>query len=615
MCGIIGTINKCLEIDDLNSLKHRGPDEQNLVYEEVTGQSVYLGQTRLAIVDLSSAGSQPIRSACGKYILIFNGEIYNHNELREALKDIQFRGHSDTETILYYLIKKGVDGLKNLNGIFTLALLNLSSNKLLIARDQFGIKPLYYFHENRCMIFGSELKAILHKIEDHSLNYSNLYTFLRLRYNPSPQTLFKKIKKLLPGHYIEVDIDNVKINEPVMYGYTPGEKINIKENEALDGYEYYLRRAIKRQLMADVPISILLSGGVDSALLTKIAMDVSGNNFHTYTAGYSEKSAIDEIEDARLSASYLGTDHHEVIIGQQDFSTCLPKFISIIEEPLGSQSIVPMFYLSEQIHNDGFKVTLSGQGVDEPWAGYPKYNPQSAINFLSKFLGDFNGLRNLSSHDQYRRALNAIASKDLIDRFIEINSVFDSRIMNGLIKDKELINEGENTIRKLFEHRFEILNLCSNKVTDSLMYFDARMNLADDLLLYTDKISMFHSLEVRVPYLDTELVQYIESLPKKFKVDLRKNKILHKKLAEKYLSSEIVHRKKKHFSTPRKIWFKGEIGTKYEQMIMEDKGTLSQIINKNIVKKLFNDHRNGSTNYEKQLYLLISLYLWQKEFL
>jgi asparagine synthase (glutamine-hydrolysing) len=548
-------------------------------------------------------------------VLIFNGEIYNHEELRDTLKDIQFKGHSDTETILYYLIKKGADGLKDLNGIFALALLDISNSKLLLARDQFGIKPLYYFYENQCLIFSSELKAILPKLNDHSLNYSNLYTFLRLRYNPSPQTLFKKIKKLLPGHFLEVNINGIKINESALYGYMPGKKINIKENEALEGYEHYLRRAIKRQLMADVPISILLSGGVDSALLTKIAIEVSGDNFHTYTAGYSEKSEIDEIEEAKLSASYLGTYHHEVIIDQQDFSACLPKFISIIEEPLGSQSIVPMFYLSEQIHKDGFKVTLSGQGVDEPWAGYPKYNPQSAIDFFSKFFGDFNSLRKLSSHDQYRRALNAITSKDIIERFIEINSVFDFKTMNQLMKDQALVKEGENTIRRLFEHRFEILKLCSNKVTDSLMYFDTRMNLADDLLLYTDKISMFHSLEVRVPYLDTELVQYVESLPAKFKVDLRKNKMLHKKLAEKYLPAEIVHRKKKHFATPRKAWFKGEMGMNYEEMIIEDKGAFSQIIDKNVVKKFFDDHRKGVTNYEKQLYLIISLYLWQKEFL
>ena len=615
MCGIIGSINIPFSEDTLNIINHRGPDTNDKILLEVNTQLVTLGHTRLSIVDLSEAGAQPMTSQCGNYIMIFNGEVYNHEDLRKEIKGIEFRGHSDTETVLYYLIQKGVDGLRDLNGIFALALLDIKKNDLLLVRDHFGIKPLYYYHEGNEIAFSSELRGVLKLVKEQEIDVKNLYTFLRLRYNPSPQTLFKSVKKLEPGHYLSVDLTKPHTKaKPVFFSYKPGGKLNISEGEALERYDYYLRRAIKRQLMADVPISILLSGGVDSALLTKIAREVSNSNFQTYTAGYSEKTDIDEIDEALVSAKYLGTPHKKVIIEEQDFVKFLPKFISIIEEPLGSQSIVPMYYLSEHIHKDGYKVALSGQGVDEPWAGYPKYNPQQLIQGLSSVFSGAKFLRGVSKHDQYRRAINAITTSNRVDRFIEIGSVFDGDVMAKLIKSKDIIELGENTIKDLFQQRFELFEYDKFEATDALTYFDARMNLPDDLLLYTDKISMHHSLEVRVPYLDIELTRYVESLPFKYKVNYKTNKILHKKLSEKYLSPEIIYRKKKHFATPRKMWFKGEVGKMYEKMIIDDNSILSDVIDKTFIIDMFKKHREGKVNYEKQLYLIICTFLWVKEY-
>lgn len=610
MCGIAGSVNISLTKKDLKQIKHRGPDSEGIYQANVGANPVSLGHVRLSIVDLTDNGAQPMISECGNYVIIFNGEIYNHQELRKELKEINFKGHSDTETILYYLIKYGITGIKEFNGIFAFAFLDKKNNLLHLVRDPFGIKPLYYQKNGNQLIFSSELKIVLKKIGQTEIDQNHLYTYLRLRYNPSPQTLFKRIKKLQPGHYVTYNLKTSTLKNPVFYSYRPEKTFRGNEEDALEQYDYYLRSAIKRQLMADVPIAILLSGGVDSALLTQIAREVSGDNFATYTAGYKTKTDIDELEDAKISAELLGTNHHEVIMDDQSFIDHLSDFIEYIEEPLGSQSIMPLFFLSKRIHQDGYKVVLTGQGVDEPWGGYPKYNPQNLMEWLSNpLIPKSKVLHKLFKNDQARRAINGIMEKDRLDRFIEVCSVFDRSFLKNLMLDYNY-EKGENTVKKLFKDQFELFQLSQFKPVDSLMFFDARMNLADDLLMYTDKISMKHSLETRVPFLDLELTKFVESLPSKYKVTLFENKKLHKKLAEKYLPNEIIYRKKKHFATPRKKWFEGEIGKDLEDKIKSDAGIFSDFFNKKYIYKLFNDHRRRVTNNEKQLYLVVSLFLW-----
>jgi len=610
MCGIAGTINLPLDKSDLKIIEHRGPDSNGLFTTKFGDSVISLGHVRLSIVDLTDAGFQPMISDCGNYVLVFNGEIYNHHDLRDDLQEVKFKGHSDSETILYYLIKYGIESVNKFNGIFSFAFLDIKRGVVSLVRDHFGIKPLYYYIRGNRFIFSSEMKLILDKIDEQEIDLDHLYSFIRLRYSPSPQTLFKGIYKLLPGHYITYNIEDNRMSEPFFYSYKPDKTFTGSQAEALEQYDFYLRSAIKRQLMSDVPISILLSGGVDSALLTKVARDVSGNNFATYTAGYKTDSDNDELRDANISASFLGTNHQEVLIKDELFINHLEDFIECIEEPVGSQSIMPLYYLSERIHNDGFKVVLTGQGVDEPWGGYPKYNPQNLMEILSNpLIPKSQLLHKLSTNDQYRRAINGILEKKRVNRFIEVCSVFDRSFIAGLMYNYDS-KRGDDVLSKIFRDRFNVLNLNNFKPVDSLMFFDSRMNLADDLLMYTDKISMRHSLEMRVPFLDIDLMRFVESLPYKFKVTLFKNKILHKKIAEKYLSKEIIYRKKKHFETPRKQWFKGKIGKKFEEKILSNDGLFSQIFDRNYIHILFDDHRKNKFNYEKQIYLIISIYLW-----
>ena len=613
MCGIIGAVNVNIDLGTLEYLKHRGPDDSGLEEFQMPGFKVTLAQTRLSILDLSPAGHQPMLSPCGNYALIFNGEIYNHLDLKVKLTEYTFRGHSDTETILYYLMKYGIGAVKDFNGIFTIAFLDKKQNKLFLIRDPFGVKPLYYYSQGNKLIFSSELQPILSLAPNKELNKENLYIFLRLRFNPSPHTLFKNIYKVEPGHLIEYDLTQQKLLEPVFYSYFLKKDYNLKEGEIIEQFDLLLHRAVKRQLLSDVPIAVLLSGGVDSALLTFLAKKVSNENFRTYTVGYNIASAANELEDARKSARILGTDHKEIIINQTSFSQKLKEFVEIVEEPIGSQSIFPFYYLTEKIHQDGFKVALAGQGIDEAWAGYHRYNPQALFhtygNNAFKHLGFLNSF---IKNDKYRRGLNAISESDPRLRFIEGLSFFDKNMIKSLTHDMASVGREEYLVGYVNE-KFKNWNLDEFHTLDSMLYLDSRLALADDLLLYTDKISMRHSLELRVPFLDIDLMQFVESIPYKYKVNLFNNKILYKKLAEKYLPREIINRKKRGFYIPRKEWFKSEAGSLFKKELSANGEAFYQIFSKKYVEGLFDDHMSGKFNYEDQLYSILNVYYWFKQ--
>jgi asparagine synthase (glutamine-hydrolysing) len=608
MCGIIGSLNRDITNEVLNTIHHRGPDFQS----SYKWQNVSLGHTRLSIVDLSQAGNQPMQTDCGRYTIVFNGEVYNHQELRKELNGINFKSHSDTETILYYLREKGIEGVKKFNGIFAFCFLDKLQNKLFIARDPFGVKPVYYHSlENELIAFSSEIKGLFALGAPKELDHGLLSSFLKLKYSPSPLTLYKNIKKLNPGSVIEVNTETKKIQSQFSFGKVSAINNKISEDEALEQYDYLLRKAVKRQLMSDVPISLLLSGGVDSALLAKIAKEESSGDIHTYTAGYVDaNNNINELDDAEISAKYIGLKNTKVILDENEFLKELPELINYVEEPVGSQSIFPIHFLSKQINKDGFKVALTGQGVDEPWGGYNRYNPQELIETLMKSPQFFKGALKKVKKDNVRRAVKAINAKDRIDGFTESYSLFDDKMLSNLLNHDKFEFKDRNFTNDLIKKNYDLYGLDSRTATSAMMALDVRMNLADDLLIYTDKISMQHSIETRVPFLDIELMAFAESLPNSMKVTLFKNKILHKKLAEKYLSKEIIYRKKRGFKTPRKEWFKGEVGHKMEKTILDSTGAFGDIFNKAEISNYFKLHREGKVNYEKQLFSLVVLSYW-----
>ena len=608
MCGVLATINLAIDNSNLESIAHRGPDSKGIYSDNTHVNSVCLGQTRLSIVDLSDAGYQPMISDCGNYVISFNGEIYNHNELRNELKDIMFKGHSDTETILYYIARYGIESISKFNGIFAFVFYDKHKQQVYVARDHFGIKPMYYYSESDKMIFSSELRGIKSIIPKFELNYECLHTYLRLRFCPAPLTLFKEVSKLEAGYYLTVDLTKKPEVQKHFYSYIPDKNLIINENDALDIYDDLLHKAVKRQLMADVPIAIMLSGGVDSALLTYLAKKVSGTDFESYTIGYDVKSLTNEFEDARYTSKLIGTRHHEITLKAGDFMTDQKFAMQHVEEPIGSQSIYPFQKLCENIHAENYKVAFSGQGIDEAWAGYGRYNFQNLFGKISSPVFDYDIFKIFFKNDKLRRGLNSLSEPNKLERYIESYSFFDKNMTKQLTS--KFNQSDDKFLSNFFLQKSNLLNLGDKSSVDTMMILDTRLALSDDLLLYTDKLSMQHSLEVRVPFLDVELMQFVESLPDKYKVNAFQNKILHKKLAERYLPKEIIYRKKKGFYIPRKEILQNKAGDEFKQMLEKDNTLFSEIFNKKYIYELIEKHQKAKYNYEDQLYSLINLFFW-----
>jgi len=604
MCGILGVINSQLDNTKLNLIAHRGPDSYGINSFKVNTHNLIFGHRRLAIVDLSQTGHQPMMSDCKDYVLIFNGEIYNHLDLRKKIKNKKFKGNSDTETILYYLIEFGIESVKDFNGIYAFSFLDVKKQKMHIVRDQFGVKPIYYSSNNNEFIFASEIRPILNK-ENGVIDKNNLATLLRLRYLPSPLTLHKSIKKLKPGHFLTIDLENKEftILEKSFIQKLP-KTIYPSKEKALFEYSSYIDQAIKRQLMSDVEVGILLSGGVDSAVVAAIAQKHSTQKLKAFTIGFEGMYEEDEINDAKETANILGLDHYTTKINFTNFLSIFKETTRIIEEPLATTSIIPMYYLSK-LASKYVKVVLTGQGADEPLGGYQRYQgelisqkyPKSLFK-AGKILVD-----NLHLKDErIIRAVNSLGEKDDVKRFLNIYTIFNQ------IEIKKLLNLNDTKSLELISYYYKALN-CEEKdnSVERMMAIDVRMNLSDDLLLYTDKITMNFGLECRVPMLDLNLINYIESLPSNYRVLRKQTKIIHKHFANTILPQEIINRKKKGFQSPTNFWFK-----KHNNQIKEmlsSSSSFTKLFNINEVNIILNQHLKGY-NKEKQIFLLLSVYYW-----
>lgn len=604
MCGILGTVNIPFTKKTLDILLHRGPDSGEIQKFELDNNAIYFGHRRLAIIDLSPTGHQPMTTEDNRYTIIFNGEVYNHLDLRKKLPEINFNGSSDTETILYYISKFGIKSVIDFNGIFAFSLLDRTTNTLYLVRDHFGVKPLYYYESTNNLAFSSEIRP-LKGLANSVFDKTNLAELLKLRYNPAPETLYNNIKKLRPGHILTYNLTtHLHTIEPFI------KSIQILKdqsfNRAVDQYGQLFENAVKRQLLADVEVGSLLSGGIDSALVTYFAQKHSINPIKTFTVGFDSDSYANEIPDAEISAKILKTNHKSLIINADNFKDVFEETCQIVEEPIGTTSILPMYYLNQEVSKH-LKVVLTGQGADEPLGGYTRYRGELMHGKIPKFVFPLiKPIARLTRKEKYIRAVNSLSEDNTIRRFEKIYSLFTDQEIDKLIGVKDLKSH-EN-----ISYFYNLLNGSQKQGVEAMMSLDMRMNLADDLLMYTDKVSMNFTIETRVPILDIELMNFVESLPHHFKIKDGQGKYIHKEFAKTVLPDEIIYRPKKGFLSPTEKWFREDLGDYYIHLLANDHSEFSEVFNKKEVIKIFKQHQKGY-NREKQIFTLLSIYYWFKK--
>ena len=553
-----------------------------------------------------------MKSADGSWWISYNGEIYNHLELRHQI-DTTFRGHSDTETLVELLASKGIDNiLTSLNGMFAFAALEVQAGKLYLVRDPFGIKPLYYSRSGMSFAFASEVRALNELgIDSGGIDRQHLELFLTLRYVPSPGTLWKKIHRLPPGHILSLDLKNGQ-SKIRRYISPIKDRFQGSLDDAVSAYQVQLHKAVNRQLLSDVPVGLLLSGGIDSALVGAMAQD-GGRELPCFTVGFGNNHDECEIENARETAQTLGLPFSPCEVTPDLLRDALPGIVRSVEEPLGTTSIMPMHYLVQHARQH-VTVVLTGQGSDEPWGGYRRYQLEMVrraipSNILRRLASGVAGWFPAHLPEVLERGLRALPVNDLAARAVEACALFSAKerlLLTGSTGDGNAVAAMGNWLEWLIETACE--------PAECMMRVDTRMNLADDLLLYGDKISMAVALEARVPMLDIELVRFVESLPLEYRLAFRQTKIVHKKMAEQYLPPSIVHREKKGFQVPFGSWSRGPWKTFVEDILLSPQASHWKMLNRKGVERLWAQHLDTRPDRSRQIFALLMLAIWWREF-
>jgi asparagine synthase (glutamine-hydrolysing) len=620
MCGIAGYISLTSEPPDgdlvgrmRDQLAHRGPDDEGLF----VGEQAALGHRRLEVLD-PEGGAQPMVSSSGASVLVHNGEIYNSPALRDEEGDWEclFRGHSDTEVILEGLEAHGPAFTSRLNGIFAFAWHQPEVRRTVLARDPFGVKPLYYHHTERRLLFASEIRALLcDPLIGAQLDPDELALLLTLRYSPSPGTLLKGIRKVVPGHMLE--IRGGELREVRFDHWVPRPTRQASFGEAVDTYTHALGRAVSRQLLSDVPVGLFLSGGADSGgVAALMSRELPGCGTYTvgFAAGKGRPLAFDERDVARESAETFGLQNTAEVVSPTDFSDALPTVVRAMEEPVGSASAVPYWFLARRAAT-AHKVVLTGQGADEPHGGYPRYQGALMAAGLGRWVPP--ALRRAISpliggrRERLRRGLATLGRRDPADLLLETYRHFPAQFQRRLLRPPWRRTD-ELAVQRIALWRDPVGHL---DPVAQMLYVDCRMWLADDLLLYGDKLSMAHGLEVRVPYLDLDLMRQVEALPRPYRVSLRQPKRLHRAALARILPRSILRRRKFGFDTPVDHWFRTLWLPRLPEWLWGAQSFLPSIMQVEPLKHLVGEHAAGRRDHNRRLYTLLALEFWGRAFL
>ncbi len=623
MCGISGIFERSGRPVDRSALErmttamtHRGPDGAGYFLNGEIG----LGHRRLSIIDVQG-GTQPICNEDETVQVVFNGEIYNFIELRDELKRFghTFKTLSDTEVIVHAYEQWGTECVNHFNGMFAFAIFDASDRSVFLARDHLGIKPLYTALIGDQLLFASEIGPLLqHPGIGREVDLDALAELFTFRFVPSPKTLFKGIFKLAPGHWMRATRRDIQVSR--FWNWVPTQRTKSSELDLIEEYQTLLEDAVRLQMRSDVPLGLFLSSGVDSAALLAIMSQYSHGPVQTFTIGFEGGDRTNEIADARETARRFGANHQSMTLSHRDYINYFERYMRDLEEPVAHEPAPAFFFLS-QMTGAQVKVALTGQGADEPWAGYDRYlgvKLSSVYSRLPTLLTD--RLASLVEKvpfplERLKRGVTSLSEPDILTRFTKIYSFFSAdmkaQLYKGALKTNfEKAHFGTKNALLRLQSDVEHLDPLSQ-----MLYIDTRANLPDDLLMVADKMSMANSLEVRVPFLDHRLVQFIESLPPSLKLRGLTGKYLHKKAMTKWLPPKLAYRKKKGFAHPIAEWLRGPMKALVEDCLLSSDSHMSRYFDQGYIRQLLQQHQQGTQQFVRHIYLLVSLELWHRTFI
>ncbi|MBS7657492.1 asparagine synthase (glutamine-hydrolyzing) [Candidatus Bathyarchaeota archaeon] len=625
MCGICGKIifddssivDASLIASMMDTIRHRGPDDEGVYFDSQIG----LGHRRLSIIDLQT-GHQPLSNEDGSVWIVFNGEIYNHQELINTLKT---RGHifktkSDTEVIVHLYEEYSESCIEQLRGMFAFAIWDRNKKRLILARDRVGIKPLYYWKSSNSLVFASEIKAIL---EDPSvtreINFNMIDRFLSFFFMPGEETILRGIYKLLPGHYLVCQNGKIDIHEYWDLKFSE-DQMSLREAEIR--FLELLDETLRLHMISDVPVGFLLSGGIDSTAMLAFAAGKSIFPLSSYTLGFSKAVIADERPYAKLAAERYGSEHHEMTITSKEFIEFMPKYVWHMEEPVCEPQAVALYYVSKMASHY-VKVLISGEGGDEAFGGYTIYRNINWLEHLKKIFGPMNKIIKKSLIE-----INHLFKSQKVGKYAPLLDIpFDSyyfsrtsnpfRFFNSHIQDiytKDFLlqinkNYSLGNIKKYFEKGNR------NSFVNRMLYIDTKTSLPDDLLLKADKMTMANSLELRVPFLDHKLLEFAASLPSNYKVRGINTKYLPKKALKNQLPNAILRRRKAGFPVPYESWLQTELSSWVDDILLDSRTLNRGYFKRSCIEYIINENKRLKGALSKEVLSLIILELWHRAFI
>lgn len=618
MCGIAGYVGKGNEQDlrrMIATIGYRGPDDTGLYWQPGVG----LAHARLSIIDLSPSGHQPMWNADRTVAIVFNGEIYNYKDLKKELRTYSFQSSSDTEVIIALYEKYGEGCFAKLSGMFAIALYDMRTKKLLLARDRMGKKPMYWSHKDANFLFASEPKALLsHPDVVKGIDLTALNAYFALDYVPTPYSIHKGINKLEPGTFLVYESGQVRTERfwNPDFNETP-----ICLPDALTGLDRHLTQATESRLVADVPVGIFLSGGLDSSTISYYAAKVKDDPIHTFSIGFDETS-FDESQYAKEVALFLHTKHHHKVLSAKDSLEIIPKVFAMLDEPLADASIIPTYLLS-CFTKEHVTVALGGDGGDELFAGYPTFHAEKIMAIyhalpktLRRGLGAFvlehlpSTEANMSLEFKLRQFLGGAEESNIVRRHMRWLGTWNESERAQLFSD-DAWNEIRN--ENVFESAERYGNECNSEdERNKLLYAYQRTYMMDQVMVKVDRASMYASLETRAPFLDYALVEFANRLPYQYKLDGLTTKYLLKKLMETKLPKHIVHRQKKGFGVPTGAWLRGQLKDWGGELISTLKN--DTLLERAYIEQLWSEHQSGQRDHHKKLWNILIFLEWQRTY-